>query len=63
MDDEKKQNHLQQVVRRQLSQDDMTQAFRRQYNVFAPGARFKKLLEQLEQAEKARKAYSRLCVM
>ncbi|WP_170117107.1 hypothetical protein [Phyllobacterium sophorae] len=56
MDDEMKRNHLQQVVRRQLSQDDMTEAFRRQYNVFAPDDRFKKLLEQLEQAEKARKA-------
>ncbi len=56
MDDEMKHNHLQQVVRRQLSQDDMTEAFSRQYNVFAPDDRFKKLLEQLEQAEKARKA-------
>ena len=51
MNDKKKQNHLQQVVRRQLSQDDMTEAFRSQYNVFAPDDRFKKLLEQLEQAE------------
>lgn len=56
MDDEMNQNHLQQVVRRQLSQDDMTEAFRSQYNVLAPDDRFKKLLEQLEQAEKARRA-------
>lgn len=51
MDDENKQNHVQQVVRRQLSQDDMREAFRSQYNVRAPNDRFKKLLERLEQAE------------
>lgn len=55
IDDEMKQNHLRQVVRRQLSQNDMTAALRSQYNVFAPDDRFKKLLEQLEQAEKARR--------
>ncbi|UXN66298.1 hypothetical protein N8E89_24330 (plasmid) [Phyllobacterium sp. A18/5-2] len=53
IEDEKKQS---QVVRRQLSQDDLRKAFRSQYNVRAPDDRFKKLLEQLEQAEKDQKA-------
>jgi hypothetical protein len=56
MDDEKRQNHVQQVVRRQLSQDDMREALRSHFNVCAPDDRFKKLLERLEQAEKDQKA-------
>lgn len=56
IEDEKKQGHIQQVVRRQLSQHDLRKAFRSQYNVGALGDRFKKLLERLEQAEKDQKA-------
>lgn len=52
----KKQSHIQQVVRRQLSQHDLRKAFRSHYNVGALGDRFKKLLERLEQAEKDQKA-------
>ena len=56
IEDKKKQSHIQQVVRWQLSQHDLRKAFRSHYNVGAPGDRFKKLLEQLEQAEKDQKA-------
>ena len=51
MDEDKRQKHIQQVVQRQLSQDDLRKAFRSHYKVSAYDDRFKKLLERLEQAE------------
>lgn len=50
MDEDKRQKHIQQVVRRQLGQDDMREAFRSHFKV-RNGDRFNKLLERLEQAE------------
>ena len=52
MDEEKRQTHIQQVVRGQLSQDDMRMAFRSQFQVIANDERFTELLKRLEQAEK-----------
>ncbi len=51
MDEDTRQKHIQQVVQRQLSQDDMREAFRSHFKVHTHGDRFNKLLEHLEQAE------------
>ena len=51
MDEDTRQKHIQQVVQRQLSQDDMREAFRSHFMVRPHDDRFNKLLERLEQAE------------
>ena len=51
MDEDTRQKHIQQVVQRQLSQDDMREAFRSHFMVRPHDDQFNKLLERLEQAE------------
>ncbi len=51
MDEDTRQKHIQQVVQRQSSQDDMREAFRSHFKVSAYNDRFNKLFERLEQAE------------
>jgi hypothetical protein len=51
MDEDTRQKHIQQVVQRQLSQDDMREAFRSHLKVRTHDDRFNQLLERLEQAE------------